>query len=256
MKDFSSTPMPAISRAVLHDGVRPAWSADVVAWLLGSPLPGRRLDVLDLGAGTGLGTRTIASLGHNVTAVDISEEMLSVLRATSANLPPGTAARISAAQGPAEKIPLGSRSVDAVVCFQAWHWVDPGLAVLECSRVLKQNGMVGLAWHTWDRGSEWVQALAAIVEPDGPPFDQTRSVPGEFDGRGSFERRDFPFHLELSIDQLVGLATSWAFVSQRPDRREVLAQIRRLGEQAASAETGRVTFPHITAAFRLQRQGA
>lgn len=254
MTDFNSAPTMSSSRAILHDEVRPAWSAEVLEWLLGSPLPGRRLAVLDLGAGTGLGSRTLASLGHTVTAVDTSADMLSVLRAANEGLPPDTAARITAVKGSAECIPAEDASIDAIACLQAWHWVDPGRSVPECSRVLKEHGTVGLAWHTWDRSSGWVQALAAIVEPDGPPFDQTRSVPEEFAGRGSFERRDFPFCLELSVDQLVGLATSWAFVSQRPDHREVLAQLRRLGGRAASTETGLVAFPHVTAAFRLHRQ--
>ncbi len=56
--------------ATLHNDARPEWSEDVISWLLGSPALGHRLSVLDLGAGTGLGTRTIAALGHAVTAVD------------------------------------------------------------------------------------------------------------------------------------------------------------------------------------------
>ncbi|WP_104086464.1 class I SAM-dependent methyltransferase [Arthrobacter sp. GMC3] len=245
--------MNRIHSAVLHDDVRPVWSAEVISWLLGSPLPDHLLAVLDLGAGTGLGTRTIAALGHSVTAVDTAEDMLSVLRMANEGLPPGAAARIETARGSAECIPLGNQSVEAITCLQAWHWVDAVRATAECDRVLTPNGMMGLAWHTWDRTSEWVKALAAIVEPDGIPADQTRSVPGEFAGRGTFERKDFPFNYELQVDQLVQLASSWAFVAQRPDQLDVLAKIRRLGEQTESPVTGLVGFPHITAAFRLQR---
>ncbi|AIY02504.1 hypothetical protein ART_2905 [Arthrobacter sp. PAMC 25486] len=253
MDQVNGTPTAFSDSAVLHDAVRPAWSEEVLTWLLGSPEPGQRLAALDLGAGTGLGTRTIASLGHTVTAVDTSADMLSVLRKAKKDLSPEIAARIAAAKGSAEHIPLKDDSVDAIVCLQAWHWVDPELAVRECDRVLKQDGMMGLAWHTWDRSSEWVKALAAIVEPDGAPADQTRCVPKEFDGRGTFERKGFPFNYELSVDQLVQLASSWAFVAQRPDHRDVLAQIRHLGEDAASRDTSLVRFPHVTAAFRLRQ---
>lgn len=211
--------------------------------------------MLDLGAGTGLGTRIIAKLGHAVTAVDTSADMLSVLQKSCEELPPEVANRIMTTSGSAEHIPLRDQSVDAIVCLQAWHWVEPERATNECDRVLKQNGMMGLAWHTWDRTSEWVQALAAIVEPDGTPADQTRSVPDQFAGRGPFERKNFPFNYELSTDQLVQLASSWAFVAQRSDPCSVLAKIRRLGEQAKSADTGLVGFPHITSSFRLQRPG-
>lgn len=253
MNQIHSAPTVSSHSAVLHDGVRPAWSAEAVSWLLGSPACGHVLSVLDLGAGTGLGTRTVAALGHTVTAVDTAKEMLSVLRKSAEELPPEVADRIRTASGTAECIPLGNQSVDSIVCLQAWHWVDPERATFECNRVLRQNGMIGLAWHTWDRTSEWVKALAAIVEPDGTPADQTRSVPLDFAGRGTFERNDFPFNYELSVDRLVQLASSWAFVAQRSNQGTVLAQIRRLGEQAKSPDTGLVRFPHITAAFRLQR---
>ncbi len=85
------------------------------------------------------------------------------------------------------------------------------------------------------------------------PADQTRSVPGVFAGRGGCVRKDFSFNYELSVDQLVKLASSWSYVMQRSDRIDVLARIRRLGEQTASCDTALVRFPHITAAFRLQR---
>lgn len=253
MNQTRSAPTASTYAAVLHDEVRPAWSVQVVSWLLGSPLSGQRLTVLDLGAGTGLGTRTIASLGHSVIAVDTSANMLSVLLTSCQELPSGVAERIAALRGSAERIPLSEQSVDAIICLQAWHWVEPEQAAAECDRVLKPNGMMGMAWHTWDRNNEWVQALAAIVQPDRTPADQTPSVPEKLAARGTFERKDFLLNYELTVDQLVQLASSWAFVTQRPDRDVVLAKIRVLGEQAASPDTGLVRFPHITAAFRLKR---
>ncbi|WP_420713979.1 class I SAM-dependent methyltransferase [Arthrobacter sp. H14-L1] len=246
-------PKATSQSAVLHDAVRPDWSAEVVSWLLGSPPPGNRLEVLDLGAGTGLGTRTIATLGHAVTAVDTDQDMLSILRKVRHQLPPRIAGHITTASGSAERIPLEDQSVDAITCLQAWHWVDPERATSECDRVLKPNGMLGMAWHTWDRTDEWVRALAAIVEPEGAPVDQTHSVPREFAERGTFARKDFSFNYELQVEQLVQLASSWAFVAQRSDQRAVLAEIRCLGELAVSLDTGVLRFPHITAAFRLQR---
>lgn len=253
MNQFHSATTASSHSAELHDDVRPTWSKEVISWLLGSPLTGQRLAVLDLGAGTGLGTRTIATLGHTVTAVDTSADMLAVLRKSCEELPPGVANRITTTRGSAERNPLGDQSVDAIVCLQAWHWVEAEQATNECDRVLTHNGMMGMAWHTWDRTSSWVQALAAIVEPDGTPADQTLSVPGEFVERGTFERKEFPFNHELTIEQLVHLASSWSFVAQRSDRNVVLAKVRELGEKAESLHTGPIRFPHITAAFRLKQ---
>ncbi len=253
VKQKQNVPAVPVHSPALHDAVRPHWPADVLSWLLGTPAPGEQLTVVDLGAGTGLGTRAIAALGHSVTAIDRDADMLAVLEAAREVLPPEIGGRITTAVGSAENIPLSAKSIDAIVCLQAWHWVDPEPAAAECDRVLKHDGMMSMAWHTWDRSNAWVQALAAIVEPEGAPADQTRSVPTELAGRGGFERKDFRFNYELTVEKLVDLARSWQFVTQRPDHQAVLADIRHLAEQTKSPETGRISFPHIAAAFRLDR---
>ncbi|WP_411802410.1 class I SAM-dependent methyltransferase, partial [Arthrobacter sp. LAPM80] len=107
MNQVHSAPTASTHGAVVHDEVRPAWSAEVVSWLSGSPLSGHRLEVLELGAGTGLGTRTIATLGHAVSAVDTSANMLSVLRTSCQELHSEIANRITATRGSAERFPLG-----------------------------------------------------------------------------------------------------------------------------------------------------
>ena len=56
--------------AAAYDAVRPDWPAETVAWMLGSPTAATVYRVVDLGAGTGLGTRAIAAMGHDVLAVE------------------------------------------------------------------------------------------------------------------------------------------------------------------------------------------
>ena len=56
--------------AAAYDAVRPGWPAETVAWMLGSPTSAAVCRVVDLGAGTGIGTRAIAALGHEVIAVE------------------------------------------------------------------------------------------------------------------------------------------------------------------------------------------
>src|SRR5215208_4102744 len=107
--------------AATYDSYRPDWPAATAAWLIGTEPGGpfddaAELDVLDLGAGTGKLTRTLAAAGHRVIAVDPSEGMRAVLAAVL----PGV--RVVAAT--AEDLPLPQRSVDVVTVAQAWHWLD------------------------------------------------------------------------------------------------------------------------------------
>src|SRR5262245_22487525 len=55
-----------------YERARPGYPVDAVRWLVGDT-PCR---VVDLGAGTGKLTRGLVALGHDVTAVEPSEEML------------------------------------------------------------------------------------------------------------------------------------------------------------------------------------
>src|SRR6187551_594679 len=88
--------------ATTYDAVRPEWPAGTVTWMLGSPSTGTACRVVDLGAGTGKGTRAIAALGHEVVAVKPSDGMREALTASLQHLPGEVAGRISSLAGGAE----------------------------------------------------------------------------------------------------------------------------------------------------------
>ncbi|WP_344218122.1 class I SAM-dependent methyltransferase [Kribbella sancticallisti] len=132
--------------AAAYDAGRPTFPADALTWILG---PGR-LQILDLGAGTGKLTQVAAALGHDVVAVDPSEEMLAVCRKL-----PGVDTMV----GAAESIPLAHASVDAVIVGQAFHWFDHARALPEIARVLRPHGVLGLLWNNYDTVVPWVRRL-------------------------------------------------------------------------------------------------
>ena len=82
---------------------RPGYPDEAVRWLVGEE-PRR---VVDVGAGTGKLTRQLVALGHDVTAVEPSAEMLHVL----GEAVPGA----RGVQAGAESMPLAGSSVDIVV---------------------------------------------------------------------------------------------------------------------------------------------
>jgi SAM-dependent methyltransferase len=141
--------------ATAYDAGRPSFPVEAVSWALG---PGRGLQVLDLGAGTGKLAAVAAGLGHDVIAVDPSPEMLEVCRRR-----PG----IDTMVGAAESIPLAHASVDAVVVGQAFHWFDHARAVPEIARVLRPNGVLGLFWNRPDTVVPWVRRMFQVLQGDG-----------------------------------------------------------------------------------------
>src|SRR6202034_3215475 len=69
------------SAAGLYDASRPSYPPEAVRWMLGET----PLRVVDLGAGTGIFSRLVASLGHDVVAVEPDAGM----RARLAEMSPG-----------------------------------------------------------------------------------------------------------------------------------------------------------------------
>lgn len=89
--------------------------------------------VLDVGAGTGRLTVELARAGAEVIALDVSEEMLKVLKRKNA--------QIETVVGDAEDLPFADNSFDIIVAvFLVVHLKDPGRFFDEVYRVLKSGG--------------------------------------------------------------------------------------------------------------------
>jgi ubiquinone/menaquinone biosynthesis C-methylase UbiE len=110
--------------------------SDVDAALAHVKLPtrGRVLDVACGGGHTGL---HLASLGHDVTAADLSEAMLERVREAAAE----RGLQVTTRQHPAEEMPYDAESFDLVTCRIApHHFSSPAAFVSEAARVLKRFG--------------------------------------------------------------------------------------------------------------------
>jgi metabolite-proton symporter len=132
---------------------RPAYSGDGVGWAL----EGRRREptILELGAGDGTLTRTIAALAPDarILSTDISPNM-GLRRKDNVALYASVAVVTSAA----EKIPLGAQQADIVTAAQSFHFFPPE-AVAEIRRVTAPGGRMVVIWHIADRTVSWVNRL-------------------------------------------------------------------------------------------------
>jgi SAM-dependent methyltransferase len=130
--------------------------------------PGRR--ILDLACGPGPACREAVDRGAEAVGVDIAEAMVAV----AGRAVPEAEFRRS----PAESLPFGDESFDAVVCgFGLPHFADPEAVFAEVHRVLRPKG--SLAFTTWcvpDKVPFFGVVFTAVVEhgtvevdlPDGP----------------------------------------------------------------------------------------
>ena len=103
--------------------------------------PGGR--VLDLGCGGGHVTFNAARHASEVTAYDLSQEMLDVVAAEADKR---GLSNVRTARGSAEKLPFEDASFDMVLSrYSAHHWQDFEMALREAARVLKPGGIAAFA---------------------------------------------------------------------------------------------------------------
>jgi SAM-dependent methyltransferase len=186
---------------------------------------------VDLAAGTGLFTRALEGRVAEVVAVEPDDRMREVLTARS----PG----VRVLDGEAEAIPLPDGYADAVFVSTAWHWFDPGRAVHEITRVLKDGGRLGILWTSRDREESWVAELdllrdarpgeprtvAAIQEQLARHHQVTLPPDAEL---GPAQTASFGFTRTLTVDETLDwLATNSQFITaDDADRNAALARLR------------------------------
>jgi SAM-dependent methyltransferase len=234
--------------AGLYDRIRPRYPVAALEWMLGD----RPLRVVDLGAGTGILTRQLRQLGHDVVPVEPDASM-------RAKLDESVGAAIALA-GSAEGVPLPDAAADAVVAGQAYHWFKRELAHPEIARVLRPGGVFAPVWNERDERVPWVAELSRIT--DGQ-FREARANEQHLadDGFGplfsAVERATFPFSRTVTGDELVELMKSRSYyLSGTPDQQARLeAEIRRLVRDHP-ALTGLEAFdlPYVTFAYRATKR--
>jgi SAM-dependent methyltransferase len=223
---------------------RPGYPQSAVEWLV----PRRARTVLDLGAGTGKLTRSLAEAGLKVTAVEPSAGMREHLAAAV------PAAVVLA--GTAERIPLGDASVDAVVVAQAWHWFDPALAVPEVSRVLVPGGILSLVWNMRDETEPWVAVLGAIMHRHSrQAIDASPEVGAPF---GPPERMEVRWRQRVTRQEILDLVASRSYVlaMSEQERSELLGEVAELlGDHPALRRRDEIEMPYVTRCTRLSLAG-
>lgn len=225
------------SVAEAYDRARPSYPEDAVSWLVGS----EKSRILELGAGTGKLTELLVAAGHDVIATDPSPEMLEQLRVRV----PGAVTAVAGA----EQIPLASRSVDVIVCAQAFHWFEHELALAEIARVLRPGGTLALVWNMRDVGIPWVRKLGAVI---GSEDRDDLAAPAEkCEYFGPVEVEEFRFWQVVRRPELFDLVRSRSYVAllSEAERSDVLARVGALYDDYGRGPDG-MQLPYLTKCFR------
>jgi SAM-dependent methyltransferase len=244
--------------AELYDRARPTYPAvvfDDLAELAGLE-PGSR--VLEIGPGTGKATAELVRRGYAVTGVELSSELAEIARH---NVPE---AEIAVADF--ETWEPREAGFDAVVVFNAFHWIAPELRHAKPARLLRAGGVLGVvgAPHVLPGDGDpffaEVQADydAVVPHPDnrppGPP-DEIEGWAQDWVASGFFERVEERRHLQAiryTADEYIAVLGTFSDNLALPEeqRQELF---RRIHARIAARPGGTVTKHHLlvlTAGYR------
>jgi len=240
-----------------YDRTRPAPPDEALDWLV----PLNCEIAVDLGAGTGLFTRALQRKVRQVIAVEPDDRMRAVLAARS----PG----VRAVAGQGEAIPVPDASADGVFVSSAWHWLDPGAAVPEIARVLRDGGRLGVIWTGRDRRAEWMTELEVLRRPraaqlggPGEPGESASPRPRRrhnvtLPDDAPFENiasASFEFARTMTVEDAVRWMATYSGVITAPagDREARLARAREVLARQAGGD-GMVEIPMRAACWRADR---
>jgi SAM-dependent methyltransferase len=205
-----------------YDRCRPRYPDVVIDALLG-PEP-FRLEVLDVGCGTGIAAKPMAERGAKVLGVELAPRMAEVACRHG----------IDVEIGAFEEWDAAGRRFDRVTSSQAWHWLDMPAATAKAASLLRSNGILGLIWNGGSHPDDLADALEEVYSTVVPPGTHRL-----FRGYGANRSSDVRSGLTGVFDAIAaapdfGASTEqWVPWTQYYQRDEWLELLRSYSEYAA-----------------------
>jgi trans-aconitate methyltransferase len=163
---------------------------------------------IEIGGGTGIATQPLVECGLDVTAIEPAAALAAVAASQLAD-------RVRFVVSRFEDFSPDS-SVKLLAAFNAWHWVEPGIAVDLVAQLLEPGGTVALVWTevvSW--GEEpFEERLAEIF---GSPWDERfehdvdgSMQPVRHDARfGEFQAHHHRFERTLDAETFVAVTKTY-----------------------------------------------
>lgn len=220
---------------------RPSYPIEAIDFILdGLSKPIR---VVDVGCGTGISTRLLASGGRGAQVVGIDPNADMLARARQEN--EGNA-KIEYRIGTGEQTGLADNAFDVVVCAQSFHWFDPLAALREFHRILRpptpgggqQHARLALMWNVKDPTADNFSAGYTAINDRAMADAATRGLTVRSEREadptlGGFfhniRRREFANPQMLDLNGVLGrMASASYFPKTDPLRSQLQHELREL----------------------------
>jgi len=206
--------------------------------------------IADIGAGTGIFSKLLASKSRAVLCVEPNSDMLETARRELAGYP-----NCALVKATAENTTLDNHSVDFVTVAQAFHWFDRSRFKAECKRILRSRGKVVLVWNTRDSADSLTIETASINQEFCPDFqgfsrgsEASPSAYADFFKDGCCEHKVFRNSLVFNEAEFIGRNLSGSYAPQESSSYDAyVREIRGLFQR--HSKDGTLTVPNITRSY-------
>ena len=219
---------------------RPTYPLEAIDFLMDELGLSGDMRVADVGAGTGILTRTLQGRFLEVVAIEPNDDMRSALG------PVGF-------RGTAESTGLSDSNVNAIFAAQSFHWFNLEKSRAEFMRILKAPRAVALLWNDREIVEDGAAELDIIMNSLRAGTSQTLEANEPsiitFFGTGKINKKQFVNPSELSLESLHALVLSRSYAPKADDPRytDLLKKLDNLFVR--HSRDGRFSVPYKTQVY-------
>lgn len=151
-------------KAQLYAKYRPKYSKEYTGFLRETLGINKSSVVADIGAGTGIHTKTIAEITNKVFAIEPERDMFNELQSQFGNN------KIKLIQRPAEDTGLPDTIIDYITVAQAFHLFDRNKSLSEFKRILRPSGILILVWNNKEHNNMLFYDNEAVIKNYCPNY--------------------------------------------------------------------------------------
>ena len=193
---------------------RPGYPSKVLDYLQHECTLTPESTVADIGSGTGIFTRLLLDNDYTVYAVEPNDAMR---REAEKQL--HQQQKFHPVSGTAEATQLEDKSINLIVCAQAFHWFNNAETKAEFKRIIAPYGHAALIWNNRDvEADDFAVAYELLLQQQSSDYERvnhqnlTATDFANFYRDGKYKLAKFPNLQVFNFEQLAGRAFSSSYV--------------------------------------------
>lgn len=190
---------------------RPNYANESINYIINAASLTKSSVIADIGSGTGKFSKLLLDKGFYVFGVEPNDDM----RQKAENELIKNKNFISIA-GSSENTTLPNCSIDLITVAQAFHWFDIEKFLVECNRILKENGYVLVIYNKGDYSTEVINAISELSKRYCPKYVGSsggiENNPNIFNNFfDEYTIKVFENNYKLNMEQFIGLNFSASY---------------------------------------------